>query len=318
MLFRSGNLYIADSGNSRIRKVSNGVITTMAGDGTFGFSGDSGPATGAELYGALGVGVDSTGNVYIADSYNHRVRVVLAPYSPSINAGGIVNAASYLAGTPLVPGSIATAYGNFLLSAPSSAPGTPLPTNLSGLSMQFGSGVLAPLFYADLGQVNFQVPWELGGQTQASLSATVNGQAGASQTVSLAAFAPGIFAVSAQGTGQGAILDNATYRVVDASNPATAGSTLVQIYCTGLGAVNNPPATGAAAPNSPYSVTSTTPTVTIGGAPATVLFSGLAPGFVGGYQVNALVPAGASRGTAVPVVLSIGGAQSNTVTMAVR
>jgi uncharacterized protein (TIGR03437 family) len=58
--------------------------------------------------------------------------------------------------------------------------------------------------------------------------------------------------------------------------------------------------------------------VTIGGAPATVLFSGLAPGFVGGYQVNALVPAGASRGTAVPVVLSIGGAQSNTVTMAVR
>jgi len=93
--------------------------------------------------------VDSTGNVYIADGYNHRVRV-LTPSSPSINAGGVVNAASYLAGTPLVPGSIATAYGSFLLSAPSTAAGTPLPTNLSGLSLQFGNGVLAPLFYADL------------------------------------------------------------------------------------------------------------------------------------------------------------------------
>jgi len=135
----------------------------------------------------------------------------------------------------------------------------------------------------------------------------------------LAAFAPGIFAVNAQGTGQGAILDNATYRVVYTFNPATSGSTVVEIYCTGLGAVSNPPATGAAAPNSPpFSETLKTPTLTIGGAPATVLFSGLAPGFVGGYQVNALVPASAAKGAAVPVVLSIGGARSNTVTMAVR
>ena len=58
--------------------------------------------------------------------------------------------------------------------------------------------------------------------------------------------------------------------------------------------------------------------MTIGGAPAPVSFSGLAPGLVGVYQVNVQVPAAASRGSAVPVVLSIGGTASNTVSMAVQ
>ena len=62
----SGNLYITDVNNMRIRKVSNGVITTVAGNGTFGFSGDNGPATSAELAGPAGIAVDSAGNLYIA------------------------------------------------------------------------------------------------------------------------------------------------------------------------------------------------------------------------------------------------------------
>lgn len=58
--------------------------------------------------------------------------------APTINAGGALNAASYAAGAPLAPGSIVAVYGNFLLSAPSQALGLPLPTSLSGLSVQFG------------------------------------------------------------------------------------------------------------------------------------------------------------------------------------
>jgi len=58
--------------------------------------------------------------------------------------------------------------------------------------------------------------------------------------------------------------------------------------------------------------------VTIGGVPATVSFAGLAPGFVGLYQVNVEVPEAAPSGSSVPVVLSIGGAASNTVTIAVE
>jgi len=72
----AGNLYIADSGNNRIRKVANGIITTVAGNGTPGFSGDNGPATSAQLNGPAGVAVDSAGNLYIADGGNNRIRKV--------------------------------------------------------------------------------------------------------------------------------------------------------------------------------------------------------------------------------------------------
>ena len=72
----AGNLYIADTGNDRIRKVSNGVITTVAGNGTSGFSGDNGPATSAQLNHPHGVAVDSAGNLYIADTGNNRIRKV--------------------------------------------------------------------------------------------------------------------------------------------------------------------------------------------------------------------------------------------------
>jgi sugar lactone lactonase YvrE len=72
-----GNLYIADSWNQRIRMVStNGIITTVAGNGSSGFSGDSSPATSAQLDNPTGLAVDSFGNVYIADSSNQRIRMV--------------------------------------------------------------------------------------------------------------------------------------------------------------------------------------------------------------------------------------------------
>jgi len=72
-----GNLFIADMGNHRIRKVgTSGQITTVAGNGTAGFGGDGGPATSAALNYPIGVAVDSYGSIYIGDSDNHRIRRV--------------------------------------------------------------------------------------------------------------------------------------------------------------------------------------------------------------------------------------------------
>ena len=91
----SGNIYIADGGNSRIRKVtkSTGIITTLAGDGASGYKGDGGPGSSARLNSPDGVAVDVLGNVYIADTRNYRIRIIsmsepaaLAPSSTNIRS----------------------------------------------------------------------------------------------------------------------------------------------------------------------------------------------------------------------------------------
>jgi uncharacterized protein (TIGR03437 family) len=73
----AGNLYIAEFSNSRVRKVdTKGAITTVAGNGVAGYSGDGGPAASAQLNGPQGVAVDGAGNLYIADTANNRIRLV--------------------------------------------------------------------------------------------------------------------------------------------------------------------------------------------------------------------------------------------------
>jgi uncharacterized protein (TIGR03437 family) len=72
----AGNVYVSDGVANRVRKISNGIITTVAGNGTRGFSGDGGPATAAELFGPRTVRVDAAGNLYIVDSDNYRIRKV--------------------------------------------------------------------------------------------------------------------------------------------------------------------------------------------------------------------------------------------------
>ncbi len=94
----AGNLYIADTDNNVIRKVSNGVITTVVGTGTRGYSGDNGPAVSARMYGPTSVAVDSAGNLYIADLFNNAVRKVsngvistIAGSGGGLTGGGPVN-----------------------------------------------------------------------------------------------------------------------------------------------------------------------------------------------------------------------------------
>ncbi len=76
VLDSSGNLYIADAGNHVIRKISAGVISTIAGTGKAGFGGDSGAATAAQLNNPSAIAIDRKNNIYIADTGNHRVRKV--------------------------------------------------------------------------------------------------------------------------------------------------------------------------------------------------------------------------------------------------
>ena len=141
-------------------------------------------------------------------------------------------------------------------------------------------------------------------------------------TVQLKQYSPALFTANAQGSGQASTVIAGTAALAapagqfPGARPAKPGEFL-SIYCTGLGDVSNRPQLGAASPSSPLAATLAQPKVTIGGVNATVSFSGLAPGFVGLYQVNIKVPDGVAPGGAVPVVLTIGGATSNTATIAV-
>ncbi len=115
----AGNIYFADKGNNRVRKVdTKGIITTFAGTGTAGYSGDGGPATSAKLGLNLtaafqGVAVDSAGNVYIADPANNRIRMV--------NPAGIISTFAGNGG-PFATGSLGNGDGGPPASASVSAP----------------------------------------------------------------------------------------------------------------------------------------------------------------------------------------------------
>ena len=244
--------------------------------------------------------------------------VLTVAATPAINAGGTVNAASFAPG-PVAPGSLATMFGvNLGLSAAASS-SLPLPLQLGIVTGRLGTFAL-PLVFVSPGQVNFQVPWELGNAGSAALTISVGGISSAPQTVSLASAAPGIFT---SGGTQGVILiANSSFLAGPAgefpsARPAQRGET-ISIFATGLGAVTNRPGSGAAAPADPLAMTLNLPVVTIGGADAEVTFSGLAPGFAGLYQVNVKVPATTPSGDRIALVMSLLGRDSNTVTLAVQ
>jgi len=225
--------------------------------------------------------------------------------TPQITASGLTNAASFTPGS-LVPGSIATLFGTNLTTTVgvNLASSVPLPTELLNVAVNV-NGVPAPIFAVDnvagQQQINFQTPWQVAGLSVAAISVTSNGVAGAAIPVPVLNAQPGIFAYSAGGSSYGAIL-HSNFQLADNAHPATSGETVL-IYCTGLGPVSAAPQSGAAAAGAVS--TTATPTVTIGGVTASTAYSGLAPGFVGLYQINAIVPSGLGAGSK-PVVITMG------------
>jgi len=289
---RAGVLYISDTGHNQVLRGK----TVIAGSGVCCDAGDGGFATAARLNAPAGIAVDAAGNVYFADSGNSAVRV-LRPVSTSISLSTVVNAASNRAG-PLSPGEVVTLYG----------------TGLAGSQSVLFNGVTAPLLYSTDAQVGAVVPYAF---TASNFQIVAQNAVGTSAPLpsTLAATAPGIFTADSSGSGQAVAL-NQDGSPNTPSAPAAAGS-VITIYATGEGQTT-PAGVDGKLGGTPLPQPLQQVTVTIGGFPADVKYAGGAQGVIAGVmQVNAVIPSGVTG--AAPVSISVGGATSQPgVTISVK
>ncbi len=247
----------------------------------------------------------------LAGSAEPRPKPVMA--APRIGQGGVVNGASFAPApdNTVAPGSIISIFGANLTTGETRLASTlPLPGTLGGATVTV-NGRAAPLYYVSPGQINAQFPVEVSGTTSASVVVSTAAGASPPEPAPTAPVAVGVFSLDSTGRGAAAVL-HLDGRVVNTQQPARRGEA-VQIFATGLGATLPPLASGTPAGNSPLVATVETPVVLVGGIRAAVLFSGLAPGFVGLNQVNIAVPANAPAGSAVELLVG----QSNRTTIAI-
>ncbi len=250
-------------------------------------------------------GEDEAGEIYLADHSTGEIFRIDGNPAPSFTSRAVVNAASFVHG--LVAGSAATVFvaGAHDDEGIVQASAVPLPESLSGVTVSV-SGLRAPLFAVanvnGLEQVNFQAPFELEGAQSALLVVTRDGISSEPVEVPVLAEQPGIFTVD--GT-FALMVRHVDGTLVSPENPLRRGE-FAFFYATGLGPVSNNPGTGNPGPSSPLSETLRLPEVTIGGVPCEVTFAGLAPQFVGIYQVNIFVAEGVPQGEVEMIVTQNG------------
>ena len=172
------------------------------------------------------------------------------------------------------------------------------------------------LFFVRQDQINVQVPYELAGEISTQVVVRYRGASSPPMTVQVHPSAPGIFTITQDGRGQAALL-NQNSTVNSATNRASRGS-VVQIFMTGQGQTNPAGVTGAL-PTFPTPTPTLPVAVTIGGRLAQTQFVGLAPGFAGLLQINAVVPQDVTPGTDVELSVTIGAISSQVgVTLSVQ
>ncbi|MGH9668348.1 MAG: hypothetical protein ACRD9L_28340, partial [Bryobacteraceae bacterium] len=258
------------------------------------------------------VTLDAYGNPVVAEAIN---RVTF--YFPNLTGA---NAASYFNGW-LAPGMIAslfppqgssTQFGTQTASFNTLPNPLPLPTTLGDIQVLV-NGNPAPLFYVSPTQVNFQVPSATSapGVADFQVVSQSTGQIYADSRIQMNLAEPGFFTVNAQGTGQIAAL-NQDNTLNSPSNPAARGS-VVQLFGTGQGLIPGGPDDGAPAPgalpgNLPIQVIVNGPSFVDA---ANIQYFGLAPGFVGVWQLNVAIPQNVPPSAAIPVVITVNDNNSN-------
>jgi uncharacterized protein (TIGR03437 family) len=320
----TGTMYVADSGNNRIRTITpDGNMHTIAGSGLPGFAGDGSTSDFASFMGPLGVAVDASGNVYVADTGNNRLRV-LSPQNtptPKLQTMQGPNEAIQLA-----PGALFSLYGSLLaptgysfLVATSQWP-VAAPANSTGagaVSVTI-NGVAAPLYYVSPTQINGQVPYETALGT-ATAMVTVNGSLAAQINFPVVAAQPDVLVQN--GVTQQALAQNASegYSLNSPTTPAHPGDVEV-VYLSGIGVSSPALATGASAPSSqPFALVNYPYQITLNGQPAAACpydFLGYAPGYTALVQANFCLPASLTGN--LSLVVTVNGVSSTPTILSVQ
>ena len=219
--------------------------------------------------------------------------------------------------TGIAPGAIVTIFGANLGATVGQVVYNVVPwtTSLSGITVTM-DGTPVPIYrvlnLSGQEQLSLLAPFSIAGKTSTNI--VVTNAAGTSSSVSVPVLPalPGIFILDS--ANNGAVHANGT--IVTAPSPATHGETVV-LYLTGMGTVSNAPQAGQPASLTTLSPTTFTPIVTMGGMPAQVSFSGLTPGFIGLYQINAVVPGGAA-GASLDMTVQVNNVTRNTAKIALQ
>lgn len=286
---------------SRIRRVApNGIITTVAGTATTGYSGDGGPATAAQLHRPLGIDIDPKGNLLIADNLNRALRRV--DLTGLIGPVPLPSRISNAAGGPqqeVSPNAFISIYGENLAPTAatwdSSVSGDRLPTVLGGTSVQI-AGKECYISYAGPTQINLLTPPDL---PEGVWRVDVRNQFGVNAwTTTVRAASPGLFTYPVAGRTHPAAL-HSDYSLIGPngltgnSRPVRPGDVIL-LYATGLGSTNPQAVPGRTLPAPLPLANPASVRVLIGGIAAPVSFAGMVA--AGLYQVNVTVPAGLPAG----------------------
>jgi uncharacterized protein (TIGR03437 family) len=233
----------------------------------------------------------------------------------------VVNSASFT--SPVASGSLISIFGSNLADS-SSASSLPLPSTMGGVCVT-ANGTSIPLLYTSPTQINAQLPPSLvTGNVTFAVHSMSQGSVSPGVQTKVNATAPGVFFSNLNGLKWAQLFHATDFSLVTVDNPATRDEVLV-LYATGLGTVSPSVPSGQAGSASPLSVTTQSVQVQVGFSFYDVQFAGLAPGFVGVYQLNIYVPGDRDQGTnsnecsqqisghcPLPVVVKVGGNSSST------
>ncbi len=327
-----GNAYVVGETRAQNFPVVNALQSTYSGGSITGFvtkinasgsqllystylGGSSGDICSDIRVDAIGnvvvVGITASTNFPVSNAFQSSNRGLTNLFLTRLGADEVTVSGANYSGNSITAKGIVSAFGPALATTTAPAPSVPLPTTLAGTTVTVtdsaGTDRLAPLFFVSSGQINYQIP---AGTLAGPAAVTITDSNGkiSSGVMQVVAVAPSIFTLSQDGKGAAAALDAITFAGAPFNAKRGTGEpNIIALFGTGLG-TDVTDADGDV---------SASVVIKIDDAPATVLYAGRSPGYVGLNQYNALLPANINSGTH-SVVVSRNGISSNLSTIAIK